>query len=396
MPPSRLLALAVAILGFVLFARDARAEPPGPRAYPVYVLALDTEDTEDQAEALTGALRSRVRIAQGWSLSETTVTLSMLTAALKCPKVPDPPCLTKISEQLKADRFIWGALSKSPGNTVRADIHLWQRNKPEQTATETYTDNLKDQNDERLGRVAQHLFEKLTGSVSSGTLGVHAGDGAGLVFVDGQRRAALDKGDASVELPAGSHLVEVRVQGFAPSRDTVNIVAGKEARLAVNLVPGGEATERGTSSGPSGRRVGGWAAVGLGSAFLITAGVEAIVWAGKQSDQRDKLALLPQGAPACDFATKYPTAPQAQKDAAASACDNSDGAKKVSTLGIVFGAAGAVAVGIGMYLLLSDPGSSAEPKFEDRTQAKRVTKPTIRLVPEVSPRTQGVLFEGTF
>ena len=126
---ARLLAFAV-VLSSLFGFRVVLADPPGPRAYPLYVLALDTDDVEDQAEALTGALRSRVRAAPGWSLNDTTVTLSMLTAALKCPRYPDAACLAKIAEQLKADRFVWGTMQKAPGNAVKVDLHLWARNKP--------------------------------------------------------------------------------------------------------------------------------------------------------------------------------------------------------------------------------------------------------------------------
>jgi PEGA domain len=400
----RLFGFALALLTFVatvVAPRDARCDPAGPRAYPVYVLAIDTDDADDQSEALTGALRSRVRGAPGWSLSETTLTLTMLTAALRCPKVPDAQCLVKIGDQLKADRYVWGTMQKVPGNMVKVDLHLWARNKPAETnASDSYTENLKDQNDERLQRVAQRLFDRLTGSTSGGSLVVHAGDGGGVVMVDGQRRAALEKGDATIDLPAGTHAVEVRVPGYAWSKESVTISAGKEARLTVSLVAeGGPSGETGPSTGTSGRKIAGWAAVGVGAALLIAGGVEGIVYLGKKSDQDSDGALFSGNActnPVFPAPTNsgYARAVQAAKDS----CKRYDDAKSVSALGWIFGAAGAVATSVGLYLVLSDPGpSSAEksaPKFEDR--AAKNSGPKMLLVPEISPAAQGLWLQGTF
>jgi hypothetical protein len=410
MSPSRLALAALALVALLVAGgRDARADNPSPRNYPVYVLAIDTDDAEDQADALTAALRSRVRTAPGWSLSETTVTLSMLTAALKCPRTPDPPCLTKISEQLKADRFVWGQMQKMPGNRVKVDLHLWSRNKPETHATEAYADNLKDFTDDRLLRVAQRLFERLSGTVSTGALLVHAGDGTGVVLVDGQRHGTLVNGDASIELPAGPHSVEVRVQGYATSNDSVTIVAGKETRLNVNLVSSEATQPPSQSSGPGTRKVAGWAAIGVGGALLIGAGVAGIVWLNKRSEQNDKLSELP-GPTTPDGKVPDPRYPQGVQacwnlippdkglqDIADAACKRDREAKTVSAIGFVLGAAGAVALGVGIYLVVADPGPEKArptgPKFEDR--ASRL-KPRVRVVPTLSMSTQGLMVLGTF
>ena len=98
----RLLTMAtgLAVLWILSMPRPAFAEAPGPRTPPVHVLGIDSDDAEDQADALTGALRSRIRSAPGWSLQETQHALGMLTAALRCPPKPDQPCLQRIADQL--------------------------------------------------------------------------------------------------------------------------------------------------------------------------------------------------------------------------------------------------------------------------------------------------------
>ena len=51
------------------------------KATPIYVLSVWTNDADDQADALTAALRSRVRQLPGWSLAETTQSFETLAIA---------------------------------------------------------------------------------------------------------------------------------------------------------------------------------------------------------------------------------------------------------------------------------------------------------------------------
>src|ERR1700679_3939873 len=101
---SRLAQLFVLLGTLVLWSRPARAQLARPQG--IHVLDIDSDDADDQAEALTGALRSRVRAAPGWLLLDATQSLSMLTAALRCPQHPDAACLQRIGDQLKSDRFL--------------------------------------------------------------------------------------------------------------------------------------------------------------------------------------------------------------------------------------------------------------------------------------------------
>ena len=159
--------LAAAALGAA--SRPAHAEPPSAKATPVYVLSLWTDDADDQADALTQALRSRVRQAQGWSLLETPQSFETLAIALKCPPKPDAPCLQRIADQLHADHYVWGTMARKKGaGEVTADVHLWSRGKGDADANETYTDNLKDASDESLRQIAARLFGKLTGGAPPG------------------------------------------------------------------------------------------------------------------------------------------------------------------------------------------------------------------------------------
>jgi hypothetical protein len=150
-----------ALVTIMIRCGSAHAQAPAPQ--DLHVLEIDSEDADDQAEALTGGLRSRVRSMPGWELPDTTLSLRMLTAALRCPQRPDAACLQRIGDHLKADRFVWGTLSKTGGRQVAADMHLWIRGKPEIAITETYSDNLRDQNDDTLRKIATRILDRLIG-----------------------------------------------------------------------------------------------------------------------------------------------------------------------------------------------------------------------------------------
>src|SRR5262245_61424963 len=88
----QLVACALALVA-VLVATPARAEPK----MPIVILAIDSDDAEEQADGLTGALRSKARSSSHFNLVDTSQSLGMLTAALKCPPKPDPTCLDRIA-----------------------------------------------------------------------------------------------------------------------------------------------------------------------------------------------------------------------------------------------------------------------------------------------------------
>src|SRR5277367_2401780 len=73
-----------------------------PTRSAVYILALSTDDADDEADALTRALRGRVRQSDRWTLSETSQSFDTLAIALRCPPRPDAACLGRIGDQLRA------------------------------------------------------------------------------------------------------------------------------------------------------------------------------------------------------------------------------------------------------------------------------------------------------
>ncbi|HEY3819824.1 MAG TPA: hypothetical protein VGL81_21810 [Polyangiaceae bacterium] len=376
--------LAAAAIGPA--SRTAHAEPPNAKATPVYVLSIWTDDSDDQADALTQALRSRVRQAQGWSLLETSQSFETLAIALKCPARPDPPCLQRIGDQLHADHYLWGMMGKkkAPGE-VTADLHLWSRGKPEADASETYSENLKDASDESLRQIATRLFGRVTGGVAGGTLVVHAGAGGGSVTVDGVDKAALEGGVARVDVGAGAHTIGVRVPGFDSPAQPVSLNVGTEQEVTFALspvvVPGAEATH---SSFPM-RKVVTYTALVAGVGLLVGGGVEGLAWMNdnnaSKSDRKDVPASVTD-------VCKTGINPQA-----VDACQKSKDAVTASALGWTFAGVGAALVVTGFVLMVSDHGSSDSPRDASTTGSD---KPKVDVVPFVGTRGGALDLRVTF
>ena len=367
-----LLSIAVSI---VAMSRIARADPPGAHTVPVAVLAFDSDDAEEQAEAITGAIRSRVRAAQGWSLIETTQSLAMMTAAFKCPSRPTPECQQKIAEQIKAERYIFGFVAKGPtAGQVTVEVHLYQKGKSDTPLKEQYADNLKDPNDDTLRKIAARIVERLGGS-AVGVIVVRSSDQTGEVVVDGEKHVPLEKGTARIELAAGGHSVEVAPTGGTSIKRNVLVTAGRET--VVEFAPAA-VTEPPSAGGKTNtRKIIGGATMGVGVVLGAVAVVQLVRYLGLQSDGDARAAELD---------TKDPVngSKECRLYDARCAKLNTD-SKVASGLAIGLGAGSAVALGLGAYLFFTDSGSS---------EKSASTKP--RIIPSIGAGSGNLMVVGAF
>jgi len=340
----------------LLVSRTARADQPGAHTVPVAVLAFDSEDSEDQADALTGALRSRIRAAQGWSLIETTQSLGMMTAAFKCPARPTPECQQKIAEQIKAERYIFGFVAKGPANgQVTAEVHLYQKGKSDTVLKEAYADNLKDSNDDTLRKIAARIVDRL-GGTAVGIIVVKSSESSGEVVVDGEKHVPLEKGTARVELAAGSHSVEVASSSGATSKRNVMVTAGRETVVELAAVITPEPPKEASKS--SARKIVGGVTMGAGAVLGAIAIVELVHYLDVQRKGDDRAAELDKN----------------NRDDGAKPCREYDqkcrdidrDSKLASGLAIGLGAGAAVALGVGAYIFFSDPGGEKNAAHKTR------------------------------
>ncbi len=372
----RVLAWVLWALAVVLAGQPARADPSGAHALGVAVLAFDADDAEDQADALTMALRSRVRASQGWSLTETTQSLGMLTAALRCPARPTPECQEKISDQLKMERYIWGFVSKAGAGRVNAEVHLYQRGKPDTVFREAYADNLKDANDDTLRKLAQRILEQF-GSKAIGALVVRAGVTNGEIVVDGQKRVPLANGSARIELAPGGHSVELSSPDAPVEKKNVLITAGSESALQFGVAkataPGEPEAEK---PFPTKKVLGGVAlAAGVALGILSVERTARYLEIQEHDGGKGLSNQGPAGAQPCEDNTgkQY--------------CDLHKVSQGVSAVAWVAGAASAVAIGTGVYLLFLS---------SDSTESTSPSSKRIRVGPSFGQRGGGVLLTGEF
>ena len=398
--------LATTILVVVSFfcvsivTREARAQGARPGA-PLHVLGLETEDADEQAEALSIAIRSRARDRLAWPVASSSPSLSMFLAALRCPSRPDPPCLQRISEQLKTDRFIYGHVGRVGKGRLSASIHLYARGQLDVAVQEVFSDNLKDQNDDYLRRMAARIVDRLT--ASSGpqdvTITVRAGDGGGVVWVDGSAKGRLQQGRAIVRVAEGRHVFEVR----SPETDAVlahqevTVTAGADSTVTLPLTVGTEnlAASRGEAGGGGNTRsIVGWGLIGLGAlagGFGIYEGVHFLSLKSDTDDFRQS-----HGTPSREAICQAGRGENAGwntsgPEAAKGICDNYDAAKTASLLGFISGSVAVVSLGVGTYLLLTDTSAKKETR-DDRTSKEtgHAARSSVQILPYLGARASGL------
>lgn len=373
---------AVIALMVLTAPRFARADQSGGHTVPVAVLSFDSEDAEDQADAFTGALRSRIRAAQGWSLIETAQSLGMLTAALKCPARPPPECQQRIGEQIKAERYIWGYVTKGPqSGQVTAEIHLYQKGKPDTVIKENYADNLKDQNDDTLRKIAARVLERLGGQAVGVIIVKGPSDMNGEVIVDGDKKVAMTGGNARIELGPGSHAIDVVPVTGNPTKRTVLVTAGKET--LVDLGPAQVAPPEPTEPEkpfPTKKVLGGVALAG--GVVLGALAVQQFLFYNELQDRGEAYKqFVPKDEAPCDGSDQH-------------FCNMDKRARTASAISIASASVGAVLIGTGVYLLFFSSDSS--PEKGTNAAKSSPPKPKTRFAPTFGTTGGGFALSGSF
>jgi hypothetical protein len=317
----------------LLATQGARAEERVPA--PVFVLTLMTDDADDQAEALTRALRARVEALSAWSLEETTQSFETLSIALRCPTKPDSACLERIGDQLHAGYYIWGTMTRARGE-VTADVSLWSRAGAGARASATYPDNLKDIESPKLKAVAVRLLESVLGSPPEASQGVHG-------------KSAPD----SAPIPAPP-----------PPRQ-------EPAPPETSAPP----------SGPNGLpKALGYAGLAAGAVLFVASALEVVKWSNDKSLADQQRAMVPSSVgDVC-------AAPG--NGAAAEACQTSTRVTNDAVFAWAFGLAGAAVAGTGAWLLIASGGAG-----DAKTVARRLP---IEVVPTIGSRVRSLDLRVTF
>jgi hypothetical protein len=321
------LRLALSTGSLLVATTAARADAPGPNAPPIQVIAIRSDDAEDQADALTAALRNRVRALRGFSLGDGDYALEVLTLALKCGETPDETCQIRIGNQIHADRFVWGTVkrSKSSARQVVAELHLWTRGKPSTMTELAFSDNLTAPGDDSLRRLVDEALNVL-----------------------------LERQKAPSAPP--------------PTRPAAPRPATTTA--AASTPPATEPTPPDAPPEPSSsnwQNTLGWTGVGVGAA-LVAAGVYSVLRVGAIENE-DKVDRYRQGfRPNVDSCSEAEAGVRSNIPGAATPGEMQDFCSAASTfqaLQFVFFGLGAISAGAGIYLLATDssPATSQRKTF---------------------------------
>lgn len=255
------LATALVLSASMFSAMPVQAAEAGPDTLPIHVISVQTLDADDQAEALTKALRQAVRSLPGWSQAEGDYSLEVLTLSLKCPDPPDAGCQSRIADQIRADRYVWGTLGKVKGGNVTGELNFWVRGKGATTYKVEYSANLTEPQDDALKKVAMDAILKLTDGPPKGEVKVSAGGIAAQVFVDGQPLGALTGGQGTFFVPSGKHELVVKAPGYADMISEITVKPTSPTDVTVVPVAVGE------KKPTNWKRIGGFAAIGAGVGF---------------------------------------------------------------------------------------------------------------------------------
>ncbi len=375
-----LASIAVMTIAFPVFA-----DPPGPGALPVHVVAVKSDDALDQAEALTVVLKKAIRDAKGWSLGDSEQSLEFLALKMNCTEPIDAACEARIAEVLKADRYLWAVIAFDPADKARVTgtLNFYVRGKGTSRHTVAYSANLTDSNADALIEVAREAVDAVTGGPPKGTLKVGTGGVAGQIFIDEQPMGAIPAAGASYPLVTGDHRVVVKAQGYEDAEGSVTVQPATSVELNLTLLPVA------ADEPVDGRFFGGLAALAVG----VAAGAVGL-WASLEVNSINSdsswdafLASVPDDgqANACERAQNgvagvdYGAQFAADIGSFQSKCDN---AGTFEVLQAVMYPVAGVAAGVGLYLIMTSDLVSGD------GGADAVSR--LRVVPIITHQTQAL------
>ncbi|GAC1377556.1 MAG: hypothetical protein NVSMB47_22420 [Polyangiales bacterium] len=232
-----LLATTVAVAPFSV--RPCAAAPSGTAgAVEIEVLTFASNDSVEEASALTDAMKHAMIGAGGVTehgAGGKGHALEAIALTVGCDDMMAPTCAPKIATEIKHDRFIYGTVKRSPPNKLTATLSLYNKGEVK-TVAKTYDAGpvSKDGTSPELKAIALDALYGLIGGPPKGKVDVTlvgpAASESGDLFEGETKVGHVEAGHATVELPAGSHTLELRnLAGYAATTGTVEVTSGEAA-----------------------------------------------------------------------------------------------------------------------------------------------------------------------
>lgn len=336
---------AVFAVGFVALPRLVSA---ASLSTPVAVIAVESDDAEPLAEALTASVERGIDKAAGWRKVHVRESLSTLSFAFKCPARPDSACLDRIGQHLGVDLVVWGTMNRAAEGRFDASMHLWRRRGPGTDYTARIVASKEPKSDPLVDANGSACAKNLLAPIRSTLVVRSAATGALVVRVDGLNRGNVLDGRASVDVDPGPHRVELARGVDVIAGRGIDVRGDEEVELVLDVEAGkGESASniegKSAPSGASWKTYAGYGGLGVGGAFGVAAIVEAVRFANARSELESQLALVPRSV--SDVCTTD-TVPNA-----VNACRSYNDAASARALGFAFGAVSVVMIGGGAAFL---------------------------------------------
>jgi hypothetical protein len=371
------------------------AEAGSPGVIEIEILAFSSNDAVDEAAALTDAFKHALIAAPGVADHGKGHALEAVALTAGCDDPMASNCAPKIEKEIKYDKFIYGTVKKSPPNKITATLSYYSGGQMK-TVAKTYDAGpvAKDGMSPELKKIATDAMWSLLGGAPKGKVDVTvvgpAANEDGELFEDGKSIGTVTAGKGAVDLPSGTHKVELRVKGFAATTGDVEVTpAGAALQLSpVRMAP---------SKPIDWQLYGGIAAIAVGAVF-VGFGVSNSIAISNSQDDADFTAYRRRfpstEKDTCARAREGSEGPNATADTpklaptVASLCDDVDSKQ---TGQYVFYGLGAAFIAGGAILIITDKhnGGSAD-KPADTTAF------SLKLKPVVTPQYQAFSLVGTF
>ena len=226
---------------------------------------------------------------------------------------------------------------------------------------------------------------------NGGQLALTISESEAVVFIDGQPRGAYAQ---PIWLPAGVHEVRVERDGFFPLSRRVSVPAGSVTTVVVDLEP--TAQKRADyQDGVTRQNWVGWLTLGTG-ALVLAGGTTLAVVSIRQQDKAldDFNEEAPRHESTGDCWPGLP-ANQRAKDCKdlGTILDDADAAKARIPIGWVVAGAGAVGVGVGAFILLTNDDAD---RYAPSPESDVFGRLRLTTTPWLSRRAQGLTISGRF
>jgi hypothetical protein len=307
--------VGLAFVGMAVTPRDAHAQPKKK----VAVLGLELKDdgsgiderSANIARLLTEALRRRAKQPNGpYNLSPGSDKELVDAVLLAGCGSPDKDCMVKIGADMVADFLIYGKMEKQ-GKGFQVTLTLLDVGAKANVRTLSDIIPSGDTGDIALERWGKSLYARLAGESNKGAVRVVANVDSGQVFIDGQPKGNLVKGQARIAgLDEGKFKLRVESDG-AIKEQSITINGGETTEVDIKLTPradlgtgntggvvgpgdttgtGFTGTTEGTISGP--KPGGFWRKTAIASGIVaVAAGATWYYSYTKINDANDKLCL---------------------------------------------------------------------------------------------------------